>query len=116
MKSTPLNSKRVILVAACLGCLEYLPKLMVITQPYVQAVLIAAMVFLVLSAVLSISWSEKGLDVIKEVAGDAFQIPKALGSLTGDAGRGDAPTVVAQPDQSPPTPTPTPTPPEGQPQ
>jgi hypothetical protein len=72
MKSNILNSKRVFLVLAGLAGLLYLPREMKITEPYVQAILITSEVFLILSAVLGISWSEKGLDaatsIVKSIA------------------------------------------------
>lgn len=67
MKSTILNSKRVFLVLAGLAGLLYLPREVKITEPYVQAILILSIPFLILSAVLGISWSERGLDVAASI-------------------------------------------------
>lgn len=92
MKSTVLNSKRVFLVLVGLAGMLYLPREMKISEPYVQAILILSIPFLILSAVLGISWSEKGLDA-------AASIVKS----------------IADRDPPPPQPAPAPTPPPQEP-
>lgn len=77
MKSTVLNSKRVFLVLAGLAGLLYLPRVIHITEPYVQAILITSEVFLILSAVMGISWSEKGLTTLASVVEDISHGPRS---------------------------------------
>jgi hypothetical protein len=74
-KSNILNSKRVFLVLAGLAGLLYLPRVVHITAPYVQATLIVSIVFLILSSVLGISWSEKGLTTLASVVEDISRGP-----------------------------------------
>ncbi len=75
-KSTWLNSKRVFLNILGLMFLGYVPIKVSLTAPWVQAVYILSGVFMILSSVLGISWSEKGLGVIQEVTTDVLRLSK----------------------------------------
>lgn len=76
MKSTWLNSKRVFLNILGLVFLAYVPREVKLEAPWVQAIYIGSAVFMILSTVMGISWSEKGLGVIREVTTDALRIKR----------------------------------------